>query len=169
MNELNQATYTVTDSSTDPITVTPYTLTVTVRPAPALVIHEPFAQAVGDLNGQAAGTGLAGTWNGNDQINVVAGCLSWGNLLTSGNHAVSSGLAAAWWNNGAGASPGTTLSAAGMFAPGAELWHLAVPRMLEVFRAATRSGRICERKRMKRGVSSARGMDETDCVAPSPD
>ncbi len=88
------------------------------------VIYEPFVGATGLLNGQAASTtGLSGTWSGNDQINVTAGSLSWGSLATSGNHAVSSGVAQSeWWNVGVGANSGTTLGNAGLLAPGAELW-----------------------------------------------
>ncbi len=90
----------------------------------APLIYESFAGATGPLNGQATSTtGLSGTWSGNDQINVTAGSLSYGSLLTAGNHAVSSGVAQSeWWNVGVGANPGTTLSAAGLLAPGAELW-----------------------------------------------
>ncbi|MCX6873060.1 MAG: hypothetical protein NTW21_04525 [Verrucomicrobia bacterium] len=90
------------------------------------MIYEPFAGATGPLNGQTAGTGLSGNWWGNDKVNVTAGSLSYGSLATSGNHAVSSGVAPDWWNNGAGTSPGTTLRNAGLLAPGAELWFSAL-------------------------------------------
>ena len=98
------------------------TVQLVIHPPATLVIYEPFAGATGPLNGQAAGTGLSGTWGGNDQINVTAGSLSFGSLLTSGNHVEPTGISPDWWNNGAGVNCGTTLSNFGLLAPGAELW-----------------------------------------------
>ncbi len=86
------------------------------------VIHEPFASATGTLAGKNAGTGLTGTWNSGG-MNVTAGSLSYGGLITAGNHVVTM----ATGGNGE-VSPGTTLSAAGLLANGAELWFSALVR-----------------------------------------
>jgi len=54
----------------------------------ALLLHDPFDQAVGSINGTKSTTGTwpgSGTWNGTGTIS--AGSLSYGPLLTSGNQA----------------------------------------------------------------------------------
>jgi hypothetical protein len=92
----------------------------TLHAAP--VIYEPFAGEPGALSGQAAGTGLTGTWSAEGGLDVSAGSMSWGSLATSGNRVFSS----SGNYRDASVSTGTTLSGSGLLDDGAVLWFSAL-------------------------------------------
>ena len=86
------------------------------------LIYEPFDMDPGGLGGATpVGTGLTGTWNSGN-VSVVSGSLSYGSLVTSGNHALATGSN----YSKADADPGTTLTGAGLMADGATLWFSAL-------------------------------------------
>jgi len=82
-----------------------------------VAIHEPFAQASGNLGGQAGGVGLSGNWVGATRNQVQAGSLAFGNMATTGNRLSSTG-----GNSTTSIGTGTTLATAGLMADGGELW-----------------------------------------------
>ncbi|OQB82395.1 MAG: PEP-CTERM motif protein [Planctomycetes bacterium ADurb.Bin126] len=83
----------------------------------AAVIYEPFDDSESNLNGNAPGTGLAGTWSGSSYT-VKSPGLSFGSLPTSGNYVLNSGGAL----RSASVTLGPDLAGAGLLDHGAELW-----------------------------------------------
>lgn len=89
----------------------------------APVIHEPFAQDPGALNGKATGTGLTGNWSANGNWQVDSGTMLFGSLASTGNKL----LATTGGSGGrAFASTGTSLSDANLLNDGASLWFSVI-------------------------------------------
>jgi hypothetical protein len=88
------------------------------------LVYEPFDMTVDDsVHGQAGGAGISGNWTryDGDNLFVRSGSLSYGTLAVSGHrivydYSVGTGRTGMW------ASPGTTLSNAGLMDDGATLW-----------------------------------------------
>lgn len=92
--------------------------TIKIVTPPPTKIDEPFAYAVGGLNGTTAGssTGVSGNWTASTNTTLNNRTLSYGSLAFSGKQlSVPSG-------NSASANVGSTLSYAGLLGNGTTLW-----------------------------------------------
>jgi len=97
--------------------------TLAVSGSGGALIYEPFNMTVGSLNGQAGGAGLSGNWTryaGSSTLDftVQSPGATYGSLPSTGNTIGVIGNN----NRRYRASIGTSLSAAGLLADGAEIW-----------------------------------------------
>jgi hypothetical protein len=93
----------------------------------ALFIYESFNQTIGNLNGQAGGTGLSGNWSASATqtgaiTGVIAGTSTYGNLASAGGRLVTGSAAGGQSNSTASISTGSTLQDAGAMTDGNQLW-----------------------------------------------
>ncbi len=85
----------------------------------ATIIYEPFSDSESTLNGNTAGTGLSGTWVGDD-ANVTSPGSTYSTLSVSGNKVDFVG------QGGGSIGVGSTLSDAGLLAHNETLWFSVV-------------------------------------------